>query len=212
MTRAADGFSAAALEVQAPVPGSSTLISPSSCGASRTCGGLSTRCWRQWPPRVRLLTEESIEGVGGGIITGEPALGKPVPTRQQSNTDQQMPFRKRWSSSTSWRIASGSWSRCHRHSRRRTEFVRGDVCDSRSLAGSVRGMPWCPAQVSGRGVCSASRRACLRHLDLASCPGSCQLDRMAWSIVSGALLLEKMQDVLGTIGSPESEQVMVRVP
>jgi hypothetical protein len=35
---------------------------------------------------------------------------------QQPNTDQQMSFRIRWSSSTSSRIASGSWSRCHRHS------------------------------------------------------------------------------------------------
>src|SRR5207248_5081159 len=37
---------------------------------------------------------------------------------QQSNTDQQMSLRNRWSSSTSSRIASGSWSRCHRHSSR----------------------------------------------------------------------------------------------
>ena len=42
-----------------------------------------------------------------------------APTRaQQSNTDQQMSFRSRWSSRTSARIASGSWSRCHRHSSR----------------------------------------------------------------------------------------------
>jgi hypothetical protein len=42
-----------------------------------------------------------------------------APTRaQQSNTDQQMPFRNRWSSRTSARIATGSWSRCHRHSSR----------------------------------------------------------------------------------------------
>ena len=35
---------------------------------------------------------------------------------QQSNADQQMSLRNRWSSSTSSRMASGSWSRCHRHS------------------------------------------------------------------------------------------------
>jgi hypothetical protein len=35
---------------------------------------------------------------------------------QLSNTDQQTWFRNRWSSSTSSRIASGSCSRCHRHS------------------------------------------------------------------------------------------------
>jgi hypothetical protein len=46
--------------------------------------------------------------------------GRPgAPRRaQQSNTDQQISFRNRWSSSTSSRIGSGSWSRCHRHSRR----------------------------------------------------------------------------------------------
>src|SRR5436853_7584679 len=32
----------------------------------------------------------------------------------------------------------------------RTELVRRDVCDGRGLAGSVRGMPCCPTQVSGR--------------------------------------------------------------
>jgi len=37
---------------------------------------------------------------------------------QRWNTDQQMSFRNRWSSTTSSRIASGSWSRCHRHSSR----------------------------------------------------------------------------------------------
>jgi len=43
--------------------------------------------------------------------------GAGAPTRaQQSNADQQMSFRNRWSSSTSSRIASASWSRCHWHS------------------------------------------------------------------------------------------------
>ena len=45
------------------------------------------------------------------------SISTPTPV-QQSNTDQQMSFRNRWSSSTSSRIASGSWSRCHWHSRR----------------------------------------------------------------------------------------------
>src|SRR5437867_5832172 len=52
----------------------------------------------------------------------------------------------------------------------RTELVRGDVCDGRGLAGSVRGMPCCPTQVSGRGVCMAGRRASPGHRDLATHP------------------------------------------
>src|SRR2546426_12754282 len=45
----------------------------------------------------------------------------------------------------------------------RTELVRRDVCDGRGLAGSVRGMPCWPTQVSGRGHCMAGRRASLGH-------------------------------------------------
>src|SRR5262245_11380190 len=41
----------------------------------------------------------------------------------------------------------------------RAELVRGDVCDGRSLAGSVRRMPCCPTQVSGRAHRMAGRRA-----------------------------------------------------
>ena len=43
---------------------------------------------------------------------------------QQSNTDQQMSFRNRWSSSTSSRIAPGSWSCCHWHSSRPAASLR----------------------------------------------------------------------------------------
>src|SRR6266705_3901855 len=62
----------------------------------------------------------------------------------------------------------------------RTELVRRDVCDGRGLAGSVRGMPCCPTQVSGRGHCMAGRRASLGHGDLASRPGPPEFDRAMW--------------------------------
>jgi glyoxylase-like metal-dependent hydrolase (beta-lactamase superfamily II) len=47
-----------------------------------------------------------------------PGALAPDARAQQSNTDQQMPFRNRWSSSTSSQIVPGIWSRCHRHSSR----------------------------------------------------------------------------------------------
>src|ERR1700756_5372052 len=37
----------------------------------------------------------------------------------------------------------------------RTELVRGDVCDGPGLASSIRGMPCCPTQISGRAHCMA---------------------------------------------------------
>src|SRR5438132_10329841 len=52
----------------------------------------------------------------------------------------------------------------------RTELVCRDVCDDRRLAGGVRGMAWRPTQISGRGHCMASCRACLGHGDLVARP------------------------------------------
>src|SRR5450759_1910303 len=65
----------------------------------------------------------------------------------------------------------------------RTELVRGDVCDDRRLAGSVRGMACCPTQVSGRGHCMAARRAGPGHRDLATHPGAGLLNRLTRSRV-----------------------------
>src|SRR5437870_2473438 len=78
----------------------------------------------------------------------------------------------------------------------RTELVRGDVCDGRGLAGSVRGMPCCPAQVSGRGHCMATRRASLGHRDLAAHPGAGPLNRLTRSQVLRPSRLEPVEDVL----------------
>jgi hypothetical protein len=50
--------------------------------------------------------------------------------------------------------------------------VRGDVCDGHRPAGGERGMACCPIQVSGRGHRMATRRASLRHGDLAAHPGA----------------------------------------
>jgi hypothetical protein len=64
------------------------------------------------------------------------------------------------------------------------------------LASSVRGMPCCPAQVSGRGHGMAGRRASLGHLHLATYPGTGKLDRLTRSSVLGPSRREEVQDVL----------------
>src|SRR2546421_5662033 len=87
----------------------------------------------------------------------------------------------------------------------RTELVRGDVCDGRGLAGSVRGMPCCPTQVSGRGVCMAGRRASLAHGDLAAHPGAGLVDRLTRSLVLRLSRLEEVKDVLRARRRPQSE-------
>jgi hypothetical protein len=88
--------------------------------------------------------------------------------------------------------------------------VRGNVCDDRGLAGGVRGMACCPAQVSGRGHCVAARRASLGHRDLATHPGANLLNRVAGSRVPWPNRLEPAENVLRARGRPQGEVVVVR--
>src|SRR5579859_4350353 len=93
----------------------------------------------------------------------------------------------------------------------RTELVRGDVCDGRGLAGSVRGMPCCPTQVSGRGHGMAGRRASLGHRDLATRPGAGPRDRLTRSRVRRLRRREEVKDVLRARYRPQGEELVIRV-
>src|SRR5437870_8518932 len=95
--------------------------------------------------------------------------------------------------------------------RGRPELVRGDVCDCRSLASSVRGMACCPAQISGRGHCMAGRRASLGHGDLAARPGPPEFDRATRSRVLRLRRLEEVEDVLRTRYRPKGEELVIRI-
>src|SRR5439155_13850029 len=92
-----------------------------------------------------------------------------------------------------------------------TEVVRRDVCDGRGLAGSVGGMPWCPSQVSGRGICVAGRSASLGHRDLAAHPAADLIDRLARSRVLRLSRLEEIEDVLRARCRPQGEQLVIRI-
>ena len=93
----------------------------------------------------------------------------------------------------------------------RTEFVRGDVRDGPGLARSVRGMPYCPAQVSGRSHRMAARRASLHHRDLATHPGAGLLDRLTRSCVLRLSRLEQVKDVLRARCRPKSQKLVIRI-
>jgi hypothetical protein len=93
----------------------------------------------------------------------------------------------------------------------RTEFVRGDVCDGPGLASSVRSMPCCPMQVSGRSHCMAARSASLGHLDLATHPGAGMLDRLTRPWVLRLSRLEEVKDVLRARCRPKSEEMVIRI-
>jgi len=92
-----------------------------------------------------------------------------------------------------------------------TELVRRDVCDDRRLAGGVRGMAWRPSQISCRGHCMASCRACLGHGDLTARPGPPALDRATRSQVLRPSRLEEVQDVFRARCRPQGEEMVIRI-
>jgi hypothetical protein len=81
----------------------------------------------------------------------------------------------------------------------------------RGLAGSERGMPCCPTQVSGRGVCMPGRRAGLSPRDLTLRPGTPEVDRPTWTVVLRPRLLEVVQHVLRAVSRPHPEKTMIVV-
>ena len=94
---------------------------------------------------------------------------------------------------------------------RGTELVGRHVANRRGLAGSVRGMPCCPTQLSGRGVCMAGRRAGLSPRDLTPRPSTPEVDRPTWTVVLRPCLLEVVQHVLRAVGRPDREETMMVV-
>jgi len=92
---------------------------------------------------------------------------------------------------------------------RGTEFVGRHMAHGRSLAGSVRGMPCCPTQVSGRGVRMAGRRSGLSPRDLTARPGTPEVDRPTWTVVLRPCLLEVVQHVLGAVSRPHRKKTMI---
>ena len=95
---------------------------------------------------------------------------------------------------------------------RGSEFVGRHMAHRRSLAGSVRGMPCCPTQVSGRCVCMAGRRAGLSPRDLTPRPGTSEVDRPTWTVVLRPCLLEVVQHVLRAVSRPHREKTVIAVP
>ena len=95
--------------------------------------------------------------------------------------------------------------------RRGSKFVGGHMANRRGLACSVRGVPCCPTQVSGRGVCMAGGRPGHCPRDLTSRPGAPELDRPTWPVVIRPLPLEVVQHVLRAVGRPHREKAMVVV-
>ncbi len=94
---------------------------------------------------------------------------------------------------------------------RRAEFVCGDMRQHCRLAGSICGVPSGSAQLSCRSHGMTTRRAGLRHRDLAARPCSSLLASLAGLRVRGLHRLEEVQNVLCARGRPQGEKLMVGV-
>src|SRR5712692_9207140 len=94
---------------------------------------------------------------------------------------------------------------------RSTELVGRYMADRRCLAGSVRGMPCCPTQVSGCGVGVAGRRTGLFPPDLTARPGTPEVDRPTWTVVLRPRLHEVVQHVLRAVSRPDRQKAVIVV-
>jgi hypothetical protein len=56
-----------------------------------------------------------------------------------------------------------------------------------------------------------ARRSGLHHRDIPARPGPGVFDRLSWSGVLGSDRLEEGEDVLGAVGCPQGEQMVVLV-
>jgi hypothetical protein len=93
----------------------------------------------------------------------------------------------------------------------RTEFVRGNVCNSPGLAGGVGGMPGGPTQISGRAHRMTAGGARLHHADFAPNPRPGVLDRSTGTLVLRLGLLEQVEHMLSARCRPQGEQMVIGV-
>jgi hypothetical protein len=108
-------------------------------------------------------------------------------------------------------VFSRTCPRCSDRVGRSPELVSRHMAHRRGLAGSIGRMPWCPAQVSGRRVCVAGRRAGLSPRDLTPRPRASEVDRPTWTVVLRPCLLEVMQHVLRAVGRPDRQKAVIAI-
>lgn len=90
-----------------------------------------------------------------------------------------------------------------------SEFVRGDVGNGAGLSGGIGGVSGSPAEFpcSTHGV--APGRAGLHHSGLAAHPRASLSDRFPWPLVVGSNRFKEIENVFGTRGRPQREEVVV---
>lgn len=84
----------------------------------------------------------------------------------------------------------------------RAQFVGRDMRNHRRLSSSIRGIARRAAQIPGRVIRRAGRRAGLRHHNLSIGPCTGVLNSLSWPNVFRLYFLKEMQHMFRTRGSP----------
>ena len=92
-----------------------------------------------------------------------------------------------------------------------TELVVCHMGHRYSVTGGARRLLRCAGRLSGGVVCGIGGDTSLRHGDLAARPGARLFDRPSRTVVPGARFLEEVKHVLGAVGCPHREKVMIGV-
>lgn len=91
------------------------------------------------------------------------------------------------------------------------EIVLGYVANAGCLARSVGGEPGSSSQRPGGSHRVAAARAGSHHPHLAAGPRARRIDRLPGPRIRGLRLLEQVQNVLRTLGSPERQELVIRI-
>lgn len=94
---------------------------------------------------------------------------------------------------------------------RRAEFMVGHMSYRHRMASGARGFLGGTGRLAGGIVRCKGGSPGLSHGDLPPRPSTGLFDRLARAVVMRAHALEQMQDVLGAIGRPGGQQVMIGV-
>jgi hypothetical protein len=110
--------------------------------------------------------------------------------------------------------AGVAWVRCPRSLDRiggGPEIMLGHVAYTSGLTGGISGIPRGPHQRAGRTHRVSTARPSVHHLHLPTSPRARRLDRVPWASIRRLAVLEEMQNVFRALGSPQCQELMIRV-
>jgi len=110
--------------------------------------------------------------------------------------------------------AGVAWVRCSRGLDRvggGAEIMLGHVAYTSCLTGGIGRIPRRPLQGAGRTHCVSTACPSVHHPHFSTSPRARRVDRVPWASIRWLAVLEEMQYVFRALGSPQRQELMIRI-